>query len=601
MQLTDKIYKGVLALLFLFVFIYLLLRVIYTEPLHDEIATYILYIYHGDYIGENIQWDANNHLLNSFIGHQTYKLFGDNMVLFRLPNLIAFIIYFFGTIKLTKNFTTPFLKISSVIALNTIPFIIEYFGYTRGYGLSLGFFVWGIHFFIHYQKTFQLKQLLLCYLFLLLAVSANLTIVNSALLILGINTTSPFFGREKMTLSFKIKEWGLHLFCVVGLLPFIYFGLLLRAKGALYYGGLDGLWDGTGKSLSTLIFFTDSSVVQYIIILFFIISSFLFFRFLKKFSFKKWLQQPFVLLITVLFGNIIGILILANFMGVNYPEDRTAMYLVILSLLVLFYLLENFKLGKWLQLSLLFFPISFISQLSLDTSVFSPEQRMNADFYQTVKSKIEPHHSIMIYPTMFWNWTYMESHQKQRSSVTQTNDPFSYLSDLILTREEILQNQIVPSFYDTIATHKPSGYIALKRSVPLSKTRITQVTSSAISTNQEYYNLAEFNGEKIIGKDIQLSIKGHLKTDDVQNKIHLSVQLVNEKGEALRYYYYSFEACYQNEKMDADFNHHFVIDKIDAQEKEIKVYIWNRAKQPFEFSESTIELFELKTVENESR
>ena len=228
--MRDKKYKGVLALLFLFVFVYLLLRIIYNEPLHDEVATYMFYFYHGEYTGDLIHWDANNHLLNSFIGHQLYNIFGDNFTALRLPNLCAFVLYFFGTIRLTKAFKTPYLKLTSAAALNTIPFIMEYFGNARGYGLSFGVFIWGLAHFISYQKTNNLKSLLYTYLFLVLAVSANLTFVNTCFILLGVNIIAPFFRLEKHSLAHRIKEWVSHIIFLVFLSPFIYYGFVLREK-----------------------------------------------------------------------------------------------------------------------------------------------------------------------------------------------------------------------------------------------------------------------------------------------------------------------------------------------------------------------------------
>ena len=74
-------------LLFLALLIYLLLRAWFVEPLHDEVATYFFYIYHGDFWGANMVVDANNHLLNSWLCHAIYRVFGDHFFLFRLPNM----------------------------------------------------------------------------------------------------------------------------------------------------------------------------------------------------------------------------------------------------------------------------------------------------------------------------------------------------------------------------------------------------------------------------------------------------------------------------------------------------------------------------------
>jgi hypothetical protein len=87
--------KGMTYVLFLFVFTYLVIRAFFNAPILDEIATYFLYIYQGDYWGETIFWDANNHLLNSFIGHHLYPLFKDHINWYRIPHLISFILYFF--------------------------------------------------------------------------------------------------------------------------------------------------------------------------------------------------------------------------------------------------------------------------------------------------------------------------------------------------------------------------------------------------------------------------------------------------------------------------------------------------------------------------
>ena len=80
----TRFYNGFRVLLFSFLFIYTLLRIIFNDTLHDEIATYMFYFYQGDYIGEYIHWDANNHLLNSYLGHKLYGVFGDNLSLIHI-------------------------------------------------------------------------------------------------------------------------------------------------------------------------------------------------------------------------------------------------------------------------------------------------------------------------------------------------------------------------------------------------------------------------------------------------------------------------------------------------------------------------------------
>ncbi len=572
---SNKIHKGVSVLLFLFIFGYLLLRLIFNETLHDEVATFYFYFYHGDYIGETIQWDANNHLLNSFLGAQLYKLFGDNFIVLRLPNLLAFILFFIGSYRLTEQLKTPFLKLTGLLALTCIPFVLDYFAYARGYGLSMGFLMLALYHFVCYQQNFKKKNLLLSYTLLLFAVAANLTLINSAFILMGINIFAPFFQENRN--NFDLKTWLIHFYCFVGLLPLIVFALMLKKAGALYYGSLDGLWEITGKSISKMVFFSGNVGLKVFFLIIFIAFNVLFFQKIKKKSKEEWLKQPFILWIGLLYGNIIAILILAFILKVNYPEDRTGMYLIFYALLAFIYFLDNISFGKWLQVSFLFFPITLITHLNLDTSIYSPEQRMNAEFYQKVKAEIKPSHSVMMYQTMFWNWVFNESHQKIKASVGQTNNPNSTLFDIILTREEVLNNLNIPKLYDTIAYHQPSGYIAFKRKIPLIKNPIDSIINKTLVGNGEYFNVAKFKIEGLKFQNLQVDVLGHLKTFVPKNKIQLILETKNETNETVRHFYYSFDACFQGKLIDDDFLHHFIVENVAENEKEIIVYFWNRS------------------------
>jgi hypothetical protein len=598
---SDKVYKLVILTLFTFVFIYLLLRVLYLDPLHDEIATYMFYFYQGDYIGEYIHWDANNHLLNSYIGHKLYGVFGDNIPVLRLPNLLAFVFYFWGTVRLTRDFKTPYLKLTSLIALNTIPFIIEYFGVARGYGLSIGFFVWGIAHLLHYLNSPSVKALFFSYLFMGLAVSANLTLMNTCLITLGLAVIAPFLSAEKRPLKTKVWEWALHLGFIVGLCPFVAFGLGLKNAGALYYGSLDGIWDVTGKTLSEYILFIKDDWLRFVYL--FLFAGFITYAIIliRKMKRHEWLQRPYLVYVIVFFGNILAILILAFVFEVNYPEDRTGMYLAVLFLFLVFNLLDAFKFGKWAQIALFFFPIGFIASVNLETSIFSPDDRMNQGFYDEVKKHIKPEHSLMIYPIMNWNWPYKESHSKVKASVGLFYNPQTTLTDILITKTNFLKNPDVSRLYDTIAVHEPSFYVAFKRKQALLKNSVEELPAVSAKTHEEFIDIGEFEGASLDNKDLQISISGHLKTKELKNKLLLYVHVTSKNDPLGEYYYYSFETVYQSQLIDDDFLHHFVLEDRSEKEKKIKVYLWNRGLHFVNLSNTRCLLSELKAPKNESR
>ena len=71
--------------LFGFVFIYLVLRAYFNEPLHDEVATFFNYIETGRIFGEGVIQVAQNHLLNTYASRWMYLMFGDDFFFLRIP------------------------------------------------------------------------------------------------------------------------------------------------------------------------------------------------------------------------------------------------------------------------------------------------------------------------------------------------------------------------------------------------------------------------------------------------------------------------------------------------------------------------------------
>lgn len=589
----NNLYKSISILLFVFMFIYLLLRIIFNEPLHDEIATYMFYIYQGDYFGETMQWDANNHLLNSFLGHQIYKVFGDNMALLRVPNLIAFVLFFFGTVRLTKSFKTKYLNVLALVALNTIPFYMEYFGNTRGYGLSFGFLVWGIVHFNEFLISRKVSKLLLTYLFLLLTVSANLTLVNTCFIIIGTAIGSSFFSKE-MNIKQHIKEWLVHALFLLSLYPFILYAFELKERGALYYGSLDGIWDVTGKTISKYTLFYDADWLRFGYIFMFIVFLVYIILYLKKTNRFEWFNEPKLLYALLLFGNISAILAMAFLMDVLYPEDRVGMYLIPIFLLLFFHFLDDIKIGKWIQYSLLFFPISFCFHLSLHTSVFSPDDRINQDFYKKVKAELTPQSTIQIYRILNWGWPYAESHVKEKASVALFENANSILPDILITKTTVLENPKILELYDTIAYYEPSTHIAFKRKKPLERDSLITIKGPNSKGESDFYDLVTTNIESYANKNLVVSVSGHLKTFQKNNKLIMVLSCKRKDETESRYLYYSFETVYQGQIIDNDFSHHFLIENLEPDEKEIKVYLWNRNFHTVEMTNVSTTVYELK-------
>src|SRR5690554_7543724 len=87
---------------------------------------------------------------------------------------------------------------------------------------------------------------------------------------------------------------------------------------------------------------------------------------------------------------------MAELMHVNYPEDRVAMYLVTLFLLMMGFVLNEIKAMNWMLVGMLFFPIVMIPKTNLSTSIFSPDDRMAQTFFDEVQKHVDSYSTISI-------------------------------------------------------------------------------------------------------------------------------------------------------------------------------------------------------------
>ncbi len=102
----HRIYPFLNFIVIALVFIYLFIRTFSTGPLLDETFSFHYFSYLGFYKGHRVVYDANNHFLNSFLGNTLYPFFKSNIQLYRIPNLLASILYFTGILKIGSYLKT---------------------------------------------------------------------------------------------------------------------------------------------------------------------------------------------------------------------------------------------------------------------------------------------------------------------------------------------------------------------------------------------------------------------------------------------------------------------------------------------------------------
>lgn len=557
---------------------YALLRAWYVAPLHDENATFFHFIETGAIWGKGSLLDANNHLLNSYIGRFFYNQFGENYLLFRLPTALSAGLYFWVVWKLTSSFAVNWQRWLVTLAIVCVPFVFDYFSYTRGYGLALCFFCCSLYFLQRWLLTSKYRLLIALVLCLVLSVGANLTFLVSAILVMGYVLGFAAF-HFKLLNRWKIS-WLLAavLLFVLALKPLLGFSFELRDVGALYYGSLNGFWPVTGKTLCKYVLFYDADWLKWAIGLGAAAIGVLVLILARHHRFKPFLQRPESWGSFLLIGNVASILFLAKVMHINYPEDRAAMYFIPLVLLVIGSVLGQFNKLKWLLLALLFFPISFIWQLNLRTSVFTPDQRMSLAFYQEVRDNLQPEDRLCIDPIQQLNWAHFERNYQSQPHFGVAERTFEGNYDVIISNEVFAINNSFKRDYSVIAFDPDNGVIAYRKRVKSNDhfSLPSTISVSSYEGTDEFIELLRtktaYDWEE---KIFSLDISGNITIDSCYRDLQLVVATADSAGQTILQHGFNLRWYFGEKKHRFSYRFPYTRKPLTASETELKVYIWN--------------------------
>lgn len=588
---NTTFYNRISGILFLFLLIYFILRAWIVEPIHDEAATFLHFIEPGHIWDDQALLDANNHLLNSYIGRMFYNLFGMHFFLFRLTSLLAFIVYFIYTRKLTKAIDSGFWGFLIFLALNTIPWITDYFSYTRGYGMAIAFFIAALFYLWQFSQQHTWKNLTLVFLFLLLCVASNLTYLVSCLLITGICGMIWLIDFKKIAGRTKILQLlttGIFL-CL--LYPFIRFGLDLKEAGALYYGSLDGLWWVTGKTLSAYVLFYDGDWLRYVYLMAGIAVAIIALARLRKLNWKVWFKQPFVQWGFILVMNLAAILFLAKVLKVNYPEDRAAMYMVPLSILTVGAIFAKITYGRYILLLLLFFPLTFIWRLNLNTSVFSPDDRMSDAFHAAVRKELKANEPIAVYPIMQLTWSLQERKYSEKPHPGVPLRDFNPHYNIILTKTTILKSPKDYPGYEVFAEDKAAQYIALRRKHFLKKKALLTYRAPVYRGKNEFVDL--FNDtipKNWKNRMLCVEIEADVEIAKHVNTLNLTWTTEDAAGTLQRYNYQNIRWYVGENKKRFHIQFPIAENYLGDQDWKYKIYLWNQDKLPIQVKNSRVRI-----------
>jgi len=517
---------------FLLLTTYAVLRAFFVEPLFDELGTFYWYIQTGLLPGHGAAMDANNHILNSIIGNLLYESFGDHFVLYRLLAFIAFPIYFFSARYFLLQSNNQF-SVFTFLALVSVHWIFDYFTLSRGYGPSLGFFMLLLCFISQWTKSFKTRYVIgaiLCFILILLS---NLSMLIPVLLLFSYMVLCMIVYFKIFKLKDRILFLALSLCFMLFMVPVIIYLNQLKKAGALWWGSTDGLWEVTGKSLVQNTLFTDHIIWKWIVLVMVLISLVLLIIQRNKTGSKAFLLTQYFFIPVLLGLCLLSSVILAMVFKVNYPMDRVGMYLVPLFMLSIGFLFQEQRYLKWMLISLVWFPISFIAKINLNTTVFSPCDRIHQEFFNKMNALVSPDDVLSTDYVSHASYAYLSRSEKQTHILLETPDDTLTFGDFHLS----WFGDFNESGYRLVLRDSITNTSLYKRIAPVKREKIIDTIISMRQSKELYIPLLELPITKEIQENglIQTTVSGSVELDRGMLGLNLCHQLINNHDESVLY------------------------------------------------------------------
>jgi hypothetical protein len=298
---------------------------------HDEAGTWLnVYpIPFGEFFTDKTKWgDANNHLLNTLCVQWLHKFFSPSLLVLRLPNMLAGVMYGVVTIRIAQYFKLNVLHaIALFVFMHASTFAMDFFSLARGYGLCVSFAVLSLYqsfMYLRHQKIWFLIGVLLASFLMIFSnfIGIQLLLANCTLLALFMMLQ---WKTTKNTKQLLIHLLILGLGSIIILLPFYQILQWLNALGEFKWGTAS-LADTYQSFLNDVQYqnYLSNHGFQAILKTFFaaylLLTAIVLFIYFKK----KEMHAEKLFAILFPFVMLIIMIVLHLLIGAQYPETRKA-------------------------------------------------------------------------------------------------------------------------------------------------------------------------------------------------------------------------------------------------------------------------------------
>ena len=470
------------------ILIFLIVKAVVMQITHDE--SYTVEVLAIQPIWDLISYKSsytNNHILNTLcVKFLLYVFNTDNHSLARVPNIAAFVMYFYYCFRFSQRYIWGnWQSLMFIVVMTCNPYLLDFFALIRGYGLSIGLMMASIYFAARFLLDNHRKSLIISVLLSILSVYAQFATLHFYLglnLLIFLYLANNFFKNKELkafTYSIIVQFGGLLFLILLCYLPIT---AILKDNQIAYYGK-DGFWHST---LSSIIvdsvyaqgYFSDKTNLIFkdlVLIVFFIVTIYLAYISGAKTLAKKEKTYPSVFATLLFVCTALSVILQFYLLGNQYVIDRTALFFypllaMLMPLIPLFFGQFNQKISTFICILFIVFSVNHIKRSN--TLKFYREWWYDVHTYEILDMmKQEYDKSDKQQPIrLTTNWTFCPSftyHQKEEQLKYMTRivyhsgiDTTNIYDFYYTTREEV---PVLSPKYEPVKDWDYGQWVLLKR------------------------------------------------------------------------------------------------------------------------------------------
>jgi hypothetical protein len=310
----------------------------------------------------------------------------------------------------------------------------------------------------------------------------------------------------------------------------------------------------------------------------------------KKSSFTS------VIFPVVFFLSLLSVFAQHFILGINYPEDRTGMYLFPLLALSFFFLLDriNIRYLRLISLMVLILPVHFISVMNVSGITVWRYQGMPERFYRFIRNDYRGDRPFLAasQKLLGFSWTWHDHTLDPPLGPVQHYKHTDGLADYVISTP-VFAGEIDFSLYDKVDEDEWSGLFLLKKKNPVKLNLISDTVHppGVFVKGDEFYGLQLIPADSFESKTLAVRVTGFITTYDpvFYGMITWSGGTKDDPG----YYYEQYHMDWYRRYIHR-FDVTYMLKKIPPGMDVIKIYMFNTRSQEYTVNTMRVETYEVE-------